>query len=304
MRKKILGATVVLVGVSLVVLLSFGWGRKPTLWTLYETQIKPAKIVDLTHTFGPETPIWEGFGHMKVSPTINPQTGKPYTWGKDAFVATHYELMAGHCGTHVGPPAHFNPKGITLDEVPVTWMIRPLVVIDIHDKVAKYGWKYQATVDDIKEWENKYGKIPEGSIVMLRTDISKLWDAGKYDEFSRYPFPGWTKEAVMFLHEQRHVIAQGHESMDTDTTSTCEAEDWLFDHNYIQFEVVDNLWKVPEAGALIIAMWPKAKHATGFPVRIIALCPPDWEYGKTIKDAPLVLPERATPWPKHPALVK
>jgi kynurenine formamidase len=34
-----------------------------------------------------------------------------------------------------------------------------------------------------------------------------------------------------------------------------------------------NLDQVPEAGALIIVMWPKQEGGTGFPARVIAIAP-------------------------------
>jgi len=37
------------------------------------------KFVDLTHSFGPETPVWAGFGQAKFSPTADPRTHQPYT---------------------------------------------------------------------------------------------------------------------------------------------------------------------------------------------------------------------------------
>ena len=78
----------------------------------------PAKtFVDLTHSFGPETPVWAGFGQAKISPAADPKTHQPYTIAKDGFRTTFYE-MVGQDGTDVDPPAHFAPDGITMDEIP------------------------------------------------------------------------------------------------------------------------------------------------------------------------------------------
>ncbi|MGB9389853.1 MAG: cyclase family protein, partial [Xanthobacteraceae bacterium] len=61
------------------------------------------KFVDLTHAFGPETPVWSGFGQAKFSAAADPKTHEPYTIAKDGFHATYYE-MVGQYGTHVDPP--------------------------------------------------------------------------------------------------------------------------------------------------------------------------------------------------------
>jgi len=50
------------------------------------------------------------------------------------------------------PPAHWNPYYPTIDEFPPTYTIRPLVVIDIYEKVAQNPG-YHCSVVDIKTWE-------------------------------------------------------------------------------------------------------------------------------------------------------
>src|ERR1700752_4616783 len=40
-------------------------------------------FVDLTHSFGPDTPVWSGFGQAKFSPAVDPTTHEPYTIAKD-----------------------------------------------------------------------------------------------------------------------------------------------------------------------------------------------------------------------------
>jgi len=36
--------------------------------------IAAKEFVDLTHAFGPETPVWAGFGQAKFSPAADPKT--------------------------------------------------------------------------------------------------------------------------------------------------------------------------------------------------------------------------------------
>src|SRR6516165_11001342 len=79
-------------------------------------------FVDLTHSFGPDSPVWSGFGQAKMTPAVDPQTGQPYTIPKDGFRSTYYQ-MVGQYGTHVDPPAHFAQDGITMDQIPLQQMI-------------------------------------------------------------------------------------------------------------------------------------------------------------------------------------
>jgi hypothetical protein len=43
----------------------------PGFWSVYETQLKGAKYVDLTHTLTPAIPVWAGFGRSRFSPALN-----------------------------------------------------------------------------------------------------------------------------------------------------------------------------------------------------------------------------------------
>src|SRR6476646_1689485 len=51
------------------------------------------QFVDLTHSFGPDTPVWSGFGQAKFSQAADPKTHEPYTIPEDGFRATYYEMV-------------------------------------------------------------------------------------------------------------------------------------------------------------------------------------------------------------------
>jgi hypothetical protein len=68
----------------------------------YQT-IAGKKFVDLTQAFGPETPVWAGFGQAKFSATVDPKTHQPYTIAKDG--SRHGGRDGGHAA-RVDPPAH------------------------------------------------------------------------------------------------------------------------------------------------------------------------------------------------------
>jgi kynurenine formamidase len=228
------------------------------------------KFVDLTHSFGPDTPVWSGFGQAKMTPAGDPKTKDAYTISKDGFHATFYE-MVGQYGTHVDPPAHFSENGITMDRIPLKQMILPLVVFDATSIMAKDP-NHAFSVDDIKSWERKHGRVPNGVFAALRTDMSKDFERDP-ERFKRQPFPAWSLEAIKFLYEQRGVTATGHESLDTDTTDKMESETYLLRKGHYQIEVMTNLDQVPAKGALIVVTWPKVRNGLGFPARAFAILP-------------------------------
>ena len=179
--------------------------------------------------------------------------------------------MVGQYGTHIDPPAHFDPAGQTMDQIPIKQMILPLVVFDI-TPMLKTDPNHALSVDDIKSWENQHGRVPAGCFAALRTDMYKDWDSNQ-KHFKRSPFPAWSLEAIRFLYEQRGIVANGHESMDTDTTDDLKSETWLLKHGHWQIEVMASLDKVPATGALLVVSWPKPENGLGFPARALAILP-------------------------------
>jgi kynurenine formamidase len=228
------------------------------------------KFVDLTHSFGPETPVWSGFGQAKMTPAQDPKTHEAYTIAKDGFRATYYE-MVGQYGTHVDPPAHFASDGITMDQIPLKQMILRLVVLDDTPYLASDP-NHAFSVADLHAWEKRHGRVPKGAFVALRTDMYKDWEKDP-ERFKRSPFPAWSLDAIKFLYEQRGVTATGHESMDTDTTDRMDSETYLLKSGHFQIEVMSNLDKLPATGALIVVTWPKVKNGLGFPARAFAILP-------------------------------
>ena len=224
-----------------------------------------------------------GFAPSKFYPTINPKTGEQYVYQKDGFEATHYDLSTDQLGTQLDPPAHWNPDYPAIDELPPTFAVRPLVVIPMQNKVAEDP-NYHLSVEDILNWERKHGKIPEGSVVFIRSDWSKEWPNPELA--TRTKFPGVSLRALQFLHLKRHILFHGHEPLDTDSTPTLEGEAWLLRNGYTQAEGVTNLDRVPETGALVTIGYPKLQGGTGGYARYIAICPPNWKYGISVGQVP------------------
>jgi len=240
---------------------------KMSLWDVYENFFVNAKYVDLTHAITPDIPIWVGFGPTEFFPTRCGRDmgdwaskGDVFNYEDHGFVATGYRF--------------------TTDQT---------------EKEADY----HCTLADVKAWEDEHGAIPEGSVVMVRSDQSKKWE--NKEEFEAH-LPGVNLDAIKYLHETRHILFHGHECLDTDTTGAMIGETWILHHNYCQAEGVSNLWMVPEAGALIAIGFPKLKGGVGGYARYIAICPPDWKYGESVAEnmgAPLPEHKKPLRWDKE-----
>lgn len=267
----------VIASVVCVVAVSSACATSATLLDIYEI-LKTREFVDLTHAFEPGIPHWPGFPDEKRETLYyyDPGIG---TMGSGFYA--QYFTHVGQWGTHADPPAHFIKGLRTLDQIDVKEMILPLVVIDIHEKVAANP-DYCVTMNDIRAWERKYGKIPEGAFVALRTDWSKRWpDAAAMqnrDQNGVAHYPGWSMDVLKYLYEERKITASGHETTDTDpglatSRGDYSLETYILSQNRYQIELLTNLDKVPEYGALVVVAFPKPKYGSGFPARVFAILP-------------------------------
>ena len=236
------------------------------------TSLQSATFIDLTHEFGPLTPHWKGFAPETVT-TL-------FTIPKDGFHAENF-CHPGQWGTHVDPPAHFHDGLKTVDQIDPKQFLLRLVVLDVHEQVAGDP-DYVVSLDDVKRWEGRHGRIPAGAFVALRTDWSKRWpdDAAmqNLDAKGVAHYPGWSKPVLQYLYETRKITASGHETTDTDpglavTRDDYSLESYILGTNHFQIELLANLDRVPEAGALVMVSFPKPLNGTGFPARVVALVP-------------------------------
>ncbi|HLN63209.1 MAG TPA: cyclase family protein [Symbiobacteriaceae bacterium] len=160
-------------------------------------------------------------------------------------------------------------------------MVLPMVVLDVHQQVAKNP-DYTVTMADVKAWEAKYGKVPAGAFVALRTDWSKRWPDQEAmlnkDEAGTFHYPGWSMDVLKYLYEERKITASGHETTDTDpglatTHDDYSLESYILSLNHYQIELLTNLDQMPEAGAIAIVTFPKPENGSGFPARVLAIIP-------------------------------
>jgi len=241
------------------------------LWNDLRPLLAGRTFTDLTHAFHPGQPHFPAFPDEIRDAVFDLERG-------DGFTAHRYSII-GQWGTHVDPPSHFIRGGRSVDQIPVQEMILPLVVLDITERVSSHA-DAVPTVQDIEAWEGRNGGVPEGSFVALRTGWSRRWpDAeamANRDAEGVSHTPGWSQDVLSFLIEERAVAAIGHEQTDTDpglATSRLDfsLETYVLAQNRWQIELLANLDGLPEAGAAVIATWPKPLHGSGFPARVFAI---------------------------------
>lgn len=279
MRSKKLILKILLVIAAFAVIVGLGAkAGKPPLMKIVWNIIKTREFVDLTHSFESGIPHWPGFPDSQRE-LLYWYDGSGASLGSGFFAELYTHV--GQWGTHVDPPAHFIQGLRTVDEIDVKEMVMPLVVFDVHEKVEANP-DYTISMDDVKEWEKEHGKVPHGAFAAMRTDWSKRWPDSaamrNEDENGIAHYPGWSLEVLQYLYEDRKITASGHEPTDTDpgiatSQGDYSLEAYILNTNHYQIELLTNLDKVPESGALVVVSFPKPKNGSGFPARVFAILP-------------------------------
>lgn len=235
--------------------------------------LKEKEWVDLTHTFGPDSPHFSAFDDAEF---------KTLFTHDDGFFAQKF-TVPGQYGTHIDAPIHFvRGDQRYVDELELKELVLPLVVID-KSKEATEDNDFTLTKEDVLKFEVIHGEIEAGTFVALQTNWSKRWsdkDAFENkDEDGNNHLPGWGIDALKFLFEERKISAVGHETFDTDSSvdvvqnGSLIGEYYVLEQDTFQIELLTNLDKAPTKGAFIFNIVAKPEKASGFPVRSFAILP-------------------------------
>src|SRR5713101_2625789 len=249
--------------------------QSPRVKTSGRGAIDVTKVIDLTYSFDESTIYW---------PTAKSFDWQKESWGTSPggywYAAARY-AASEHGGTHLDSPIHFAENKATVDQVPLSQLIGPAVVIDIAPACAKDP-DYRLSVADIAAWEKQQGAIPDSAIVLVRTGWGKFWpDRTRYlgsatpGDTAHLHFPGISREAAEFLVTRRKIngVAIDTASMDYGPSKEFIAHQIINGANVYGLENVANLEKLPPTGATLIGLPMKIKGGTGAPTRIIAILP-------------------------------
>lgn len=228
-------------------------------------------VVDLTHPLSESSPYWpDSAGNPFNYDTILTQPSGAPGMGK-------YNTPE-HYGTHMDAPIHTADGKASVDTLTPTDLFGPAVVIDISEKCASDA-DYTLSVDDINQWENQNGPIPNRAIVLLFTGWSKKWsDYNAYkneDKHGQMHFPGYSVTVAKFLVEERNILGIGIDtfSVDAAVAAGFPVHTIVNGAGKFQLENVANLDQLPATGAYLINAPIKIEGGSGGQVRIFAVVP-------------------------------
>ncbi|HKW61195.1 MAG TPA: cyclase family protein [Candidatus Acidoferrum sp.] len=227
------------------------------------------RVIDLSYGINDKLVPWPGdekWFEAKVNASIE----------KNGYFTRSFWMLE-HYGTHLDAPAHFPPGKATVDQIPVKRFFGPAVVLDVRAESAKDS-DYRVPSARVDEWESRYGRIPAGATVLLRTGWASRWpDAQRYrnqDARGRMHFPGFSVEAARLLIE-RKVSGLGCDTMSVDYGAS---EDFAVHRlalgsGLYHLENLADLSGLPETGSFLVVAPIKLEGGSGGPVRVFALLP-------------------------------
>lgn len=233
---------------------------------------RQVEVVDLTHPLDDQSPYWpEGVTaspfHARTVATIE----------HDGYFARALELPE-HFGTHLDAPVHFDPRGASVDKIPVEKFLSAVVVVDVRAGAGSNP-DYRVSVADLENWVKAHGPMPRGAAVLIRTGWASRWPGQKeymnQDAQGVLHFPGLSLEAARYLLDHAHPVAIGIDtaSIDYGPSKEFEVHHLTLGAGLYHLENLANLDLLPATGACIIALPMKLREGSGSPARVLALIP-------------------------------
>jgi kynurenine formamidase len=239
------------------------------------------KIVDLSQPLGPDTPVISLPPPFANSPGVTIETISRFDDGGPAW---YWNVLSfgEHTGTHFDAPGHWisgrDLPDNKCDSIPPGRFVGPACVIDVSVEVGEDP-DFLLTPAGIEEWESKFGRIPAGAWVLLRTDWSHR--TGN-DEFLNVEddgphSPGFSPEASRLLAHDRDVTGVGVETVGTDAGQAGGFDPPFSNHNIMHgagklgLASLCNLDQLPPVGAVVFAAPLKIVDGSGSPLRVLAI---------------------------------
>jgi kynurenine formamidase len=193
---------------------------------------------------------------------------------KDGYYIQEWRIIE-HIGTHVDAPGHFAAGGRLAHELTPHELVTPAVVIDIAGRAAKDP-DTVVTVDDLRAFERRYGRIPSGAAVLMHSGWgAKVGDANAYrgtDAKGTLHFPGFSPDATSWLLTKRRIRSLGVDtlSIDTGTSATFDTHLLLNGADRYGMENLAGLHAVPRYGATITVGLIPYQQGSGGQARVFA----------------------------------
>ncbi|RKS09667.1 kynurenine formamidase [Nocardiopsis sp. Huas11] len=227
------------------------------------------RIVDLTHPLSADFPVFDFY-------VRRPEQRQVMFADVVGFNSAEWTFNE-HAGTHMDVPAHADAGLAHADEIALEDLVAPLVVVRIAERAERENTT-ELTVDDLLDWEDEHGTIPDGAFVAMDSGwYKRVGDAEAFLQFDRSAevmrFPGVSVEAADFLVGERDIVGFGTDTTSLDVGTRVEplTHRALLTTGRYGLENLAALDEVPESGATLVVGLPKLRGGFGAPVRAMAI---------------------------------
>lgn len=219
------------------------------------------KLIDLTQTIEVGIPDWDGCCGFQMHNTMDYDAGAR---------AQEFKAPNG-IGTHMDAPSHFVMDSTDIAGIGLERLVCPGVVIDVSHQTNQ---DYAIIIDDIIEFENKHGDVPDGAIVIGYSGWCVKWNSpNEYRNEDKHGVMHYPKFSVASIE---YLLKRNINGIAVDTLSP-DGSDYNFPVHHKLLGagkfIIENL-NVPQAlpttGFTIVALPIKIKGATEAPCRVIA----------------------------------
>lgn len=230
------------------------------------------RIVDLTHEQSISTIFWPGNPQYNFTILFRNFSGS-YWYESNSF------STAEHGGTHVDSPAHFYKGGWRTQQIPMEKLVGRGAIINVKQK-ASTNPDYRVSVADLIDYEDTYGRIPSGAVVIMNSgwsdkypDPNAVFNTTNPSDPNTFHFPAWHEDAASWLINKRNINIIGVDTPSTDygQSKTFPVHILLGKHNKIGVENVGFLDQIPESGSTVFVAVVKLRDGSGGPARVFAM---------------------------------
>lgn len=239
-------------------------------------RLQGCRVVECSHQLNKDSPTWPGdvqFYHCPLT-----------TYEVAGFCKELLVLPEGF-GTHMDSPAHFFPGKRSTSDITPQELVASCVLIDVSSQCAANP-DYTLQLSDLATWESTYGRIPNGSLVCMRTGWGlKFTNKTLYcnhdptTPHSCYTggtmhFPGFSEEVARFLCGEREIVGIGIDtlSLDPGISTDFSVHNVILGADKYQVENM-KLDELPPSGAVLVLAPLRVQGAVESPTRVLGFIP-------------------------------
>lgn len=237
------------------------------------------EVVDLTAPLSSQTPLLELPPQFGQTAQFQLEEISRYDDRGPAWYWNNFRT-GEHTGTHFDAPNHWvTGKDLAdISSVPVDAFVRPAAVLDVTEQVDADP-NFLIEREHVEAWVEEHGPLPVGGWLLCRTGWSRrTTQQDMINNTETGPTsPGMSADCVRWVAQLSDLVGIGVETVGTDAGAAhgfdpvFPCHDLLMGAGKYGLAQLQNLDRLPAAGAMVLASPLKIVGGSGSPARVLAL---------------------------------